>query len=156
MFICVYYTGKADISPEDARAKLRGQLPVHMVPTHFIRLERIPTNRNGKVDIQKLPLPAALQSDRGADDEASCSAGNTANPSADDTENSRACRQANPSADDTENRKACRQANPGAEAVPDWLEEEITGIIRGVLNDPEPVGKDMKCGAATEREHSWS
>ena len=124
MFICVYYTGKADISPEDARAKLRGQLPVHMVPTHFIRLERIPTNRNGKVDIQKLPLPAALQSDRGADD--------------------------------TENRKACRQANPGAEAVPDWLEEEITGIIRGVLNDPEPVGKDMKCGAATEREHSWS
>ena len=54
VFICVYYTGKADISPEDARAKLRGQLPVHMVPTHFIRLERIPTNRNGKVDIQKL------------------------------------------------------------------------------------------------------
>ena len=142
VFICVYYTGKADISPEDARAKLRGQLPVHMVPTHFIRLERIPTNRNGKVDIQKLPLPAALQSDRGADDEASCSAGNTANPSADDTENSRACRQANPSADDTENRKTYRQANPGAEAVPDWLEEEITGIIRGVLNDPEPVGKD--------------
>lgn len=57
VFICVYYTGTVSIPPEEARGRLGKHLPAHMLPTHFFHLAQIPTNRNGKVDVQRLPLP---------------------------------------------------------------------------------------------------
>src|SRR5262249_16789690 len=48
-----YYTG--DASPETVRAQLRRVLPEYMVPSSVNRLERMPLNRNGKVDRGALP-----------------------------------------------------------------------------------------------------
>ena len=36
---------------------LKAKLPAHMIPQHYVWLERFPLNRNGKLDVTRLPLP---------------------------------------------------------------------------------------------------
>jgi amino acid adenylation domain-containing protein len=53
-----YYT--ATDEPADLRDWCAAQLPGHMVPTHFVRVPRMPTNTSGKIDRRELatrPLP---------------------------------------------------------------------------------------------------
>ncbi|HEY0554682.1 MAG TPA: amino acid adenylation domain-containing protein, partial [Thermoanaerobaculia bacterium] len=47
----------ADLSVPDLREHLRAQVPDYMVPSHFVVLEALPLNPNGKVDRAALPAP---------------------------------------------------------------------------------------------------
>ena len=42
---------------DDVRNHLKGKLPSYAVPTHFIPLQKLPLNPNGKVDKPALPFP---------------------------------------------------------------------------------------------------
>jgi amino acid adenylation domain-containing protein len=47
-----------DAEPSQAcRASLRNQLPQHMIPTSFVRLEKLPQTAGGKLDRRALPSP---------------------------------------------------------------------------------------------------
>jgi amino acid adenylation domain-containing protein len=57
------------IDPAAIRGELRRLLPDHMIPSHFVRLDRFPLTSNGKLDRKALPDPRAGQ-DAGERDEA--------------------------------------------------------------------------------------
>ncbi|PUA26609.1 MAG: hypothetical protein B0W54_22975 [Cellvibrio sp. 79] len=52
--LCAYVTTSIDIAPnllrEQLKAQLRDQLPAYMIPEYFFVLDKMPLNRNGKVD----------------------------------------------------------------------------------------------------------
>ncbi|MGH9628562.1 MAG: phosphopantetheine-binding protein [Bryobacteraceae bacterium] len=51
--------GQDPVSPEDLRRFLGTQLPAHMIPSAFIKLEAMPLTPNGKVDRRALPTLGA-------------------------------------------------------------------------------------------------
>lgn len=53
--ICAYLTCDPNLKIEDIKKELRKKLPYYMVPSHFIKMETLPLNANGKVDKSKLP-----------------------------------------------------------------------------------------------------
>ena len=55
--LCAYYQKKTEISGEDITAALKPLLPVYMIPSFFMRMEKMPLNANGKIDKQSLPVP---------------------------------------------------------------------------------------------------
>jgi amino acid adenylation domain-containing protein len=57
--IC-YYVGSS-IDATFLSAFARKLLPEYMVPNHWIALDELPTNLNGKTDIAKLPLPTVIE-----------------------------------------------------------------------------------------------
>ncbi|WP_163856838.1 non-ribosomal peptide synthetase [Paenibacillus elgii] len=54
----------ATVSVADLREHIRQALPVYMIPSLFIELERIPLLSNGKTDRGSLPSPDAVQWDK--------------------------------------------------------------------------------------------
>ncbi len=58
-YLCLYYVVAQEPSPEpgELREFLSQKLPDYMIPAHFTRLEHIPLNPNGKVNIPALPEP---------------------------------------------------------------------------------------------------
>lgn len=55
---CVCKPG-ATLSAVELRRTLRGRLPGYMMPQHFLPLDAIPLNANGKLDRKALPRPAS-------------------------------------------------------------------------------------------------
>jgi pyochelin synthetase len=55
--------GESLPSSKALRVYLEGRLPQHMVPLHFIALDFLPLNANGKVDRDALPAPIAATID---------------------------------------------------------------------------------------------
>ncbi|MGV3610689.1 MAG: amino acid adenylation domain-containing protein [Fluviicola sp.] len=54
----VAYWQSTEVVAEDVISEhLKAFLPHYMIPTHFVFMEEIPLNSNGKVDKKKLPLP---------------------------------------------------------------------------------------------------
>ncbi|ADL53610.1 non-ribosomal peptide synthetase [Clostridium cellulovorans] len=53
-YICCYYTAEEEISPSSLREQLIQSLPEYMVPSQFIKIEKIPMTPNGKVDRKEL------------------------------------------------------------------------------------------------------
>ena len=55
--LVAYLTGQETLSITGIRTHLSGILPAYMVPDHYVQLETIPLNNNGKVDRKRLPAP---------------------------------------------------------------------------------------------------
>jgi amino acid adenylation domain-containing protein len=58
--LAAYVTGETELEIERIREFLKNQVPEYMVPTHFIKMAKMPLNRNGKVDRRKLPDPSLV------------------------------------------------------------------------------------------------
>lgn len=49
-YMCGYYVSDNQIDSEEFTFKLKEKLPDYMIPSFFIRLDKVPLNQNGKVD----------------------------------------------------------------------------------------------------------
>ncbi|TGE21481.1 amino acid adenylation domain-containing protein [Hymenobacter aquaticus] len=56
--IVAYWEGSEEQSNKELKAALGKSLPAYMVPTYWVKMDKIPLNSNGKVDKKMLPLPA--------------------------------------------------------------------------------------------------
>ncbi len=56
-FLCAYFISNKDIDISQLRSLISKELPIYMVPQHFIKLDEFPYTPNGKIDRKKLPLP---------------------------------------------------------------------------------------------------
>lgn len=48
--ITLFYESEQEIPPAEFRKSLSGQFPKYMIPTHYIFMEELPRNANGKID----------------------------------------------------------------------------------------------------------
>lgn len=55
--LAAYLVMSENISFDDVRDTLSNRLPLHMVPTFYVRMERLPLSPNGKIDRKALPEP---------------------------------------------------------------------------------------------------
>lgn len=55
--ICAYLVSDKVLDIDKIRKKLMDKLPAYMVPSYITQLERIPINKNAKVDMAALPKP---------------------------------------------------------------------------------------------------
>ncbi|MBC9915650.1 non-ribosomal peptide synthetase [Chitinophaga varians] len=55
--LCAYLVAAADIDSAEVKSYLRPLLPAYMVPDHYIMLDALPLNSNGKIDRKALPRP---------------------------------------------------------------------------------------------------
>ncbi len=56
-----------DVSPQRLKSELRANLPEHMIPPHFVLLEKLPQTAGGKIDrraLPRVPVPAKKVLDR--------------------------------------------------------------------------------------------
>ncbi|WP_321834708.1 non-ribosomal peptide synthetase [Clostridium butyricum] len=53
--ICAYIERESDISIKELRAHLGKTLPGYMIPRHFVEVDKMPLNSNGKIDRKQLP-----------------------------------------------------------------------------------------------------
>ncbi|WP_133054852.1 MupA/Atu3671 family FMN-dependent luciferase-like monooxygenase, partial [Niastella populi] len=58
--LVAYITSKKEQDTGELRLFLKEHLPSYMIPNHFVRLEELPLNVNGKVDRKSLPDPEGL------------------------------------------------------------------------------------------------
>lgn len=63
LYLCAYFTHDGEVSTPDIRTHLSRTLPNYMIPSHFVRLEKMPVNSNGKIDRGALPEPDRLNPD---------------------------------------------------------------------------------------------
>ncbi|MFZ5988545.1 MAG: amino acid adenylation domain-containing protein, partial [Bacillota bacterium] len=56
-YLCAYFTSQSEIALSGLRERLLGKLPAYMVPSSFVRLEKMPLNSNGKINKKALPEP---------------------------------------------------------------------------------------------------
>ncbi|PUA36836.1 non-ribosomal peptide synthetase [Paenibacillus elgii] len=59
VYLAAYYESASNLPPAELREYVGQQLPAYMIPSYFIRLDRLPMTPNGKVDKRALPTPAA-------------------------------------------------------------------------------------------------
>lgn len=59
-YLLAYYVSEFAIEASDLRKFLHDKLPDYMVPSHFIRIEKMPLTSNGKLDKQALPDPQVM------------------------------------------------------------------------------------------------
>ncbi|MCU0287894.1 MAG: non-ribosomal peptide synthetase, partial [Acidobacteria bacterium] len=52
--IYAYLVSEKEISVAELKTYLAGKLPTHMIPSHFIKLDKMPLTPNGKIDQKKL------------------------------------------------------------------------------------------------------
>ena len=55
--LCLYYTEKTPIDPDDLKAFMGKTLTGYMVPSAYVRLDVMPLTPNGKIDLKALPEP---------------------------------------------------------------------------------------------------
>ncbi len=60
-YLCAYYAADRELSTGDLRRSLQTLLPDYMIPTYFVRVDRMPLTANGKVDRKALPDPEKIR-----------------------------------------------------------------------------------------------
>lgn len=55
--LCAWFTASEPVSAEELRRHLSRLLPEYMIPAAFVRLEQLPLNASGKLDVRALPAP---------------------------------------------------------------------------------------------------
>ncbi|MCK4258348.1 MAG: amino acid adenylation domain-containing protein [Halanaerobiales bacterium] len=55
--LCAYYVADMEMDTDELVNNLAESLPAYMIPTYFIKLDKIPLNHNGKTDRKALPKP---------------------------------------------------------------------------------------------------
>ena len=55
--IVAYYTGESNLDTDTLKEHLAQQLPVYMVPHHFVQMQALPLTESGKVNRKALPKP---------------------------------------------------------------------------------------------------
>lgn len=55
--ICAYYAGTGEFAANELREYLQAKLPDYMIPSYFIKIDRIPLTANGKIDKKAFPEP---------------------------------------------------------------------------------------------------
>ena len=56
-YLCAYVVTEKTLDIESVKERLAKTLPDYMIPAHFVQLEKIPLNPNGKIDRKQLPAP---------------------------------------------------------------------------------------------------
>nr|WP_255417567.1 phosphopantetheine-binding protein [Acidilutibacter cellobiosedens] len=56
-YICAYVVSDKDIATLDLRGYLKKSLPEYMIPSYFMKLEKMPLTANGKLNRKSLPKP---------------------------------------------------------------------------------------------------
>ncbi|MFT8349159.1 amino acid adenylation domain-containing protein [Clostridium saccharoperbutylacetonicum] len=59
-YLCAYVVSKEKVSPKEIKEFLKKELPIYMIPSHIMQLERMPVNSNGKVERKALPTPKSF------------------------------------------------------------------------------------------------
>jgi acyl carrier protein len=57
--LAAYYVSAEPLTASELRAHLAERLPAYMLPSHFVRLDRLPLTPHGKLDRAALPSPEA-------------------------------------------------------------------------------------------------
>jgi amino acid adenylation domain-containing protein len=57
--LCAYYVSSGRVNTAELRDHLATTLPEYMLPRHLIRVDTLPLNASGKVDVARLPPPTA-------------------------------------------------------------------------------------------------
>ncbi|SKA48763.1 amino acid adenylation domain-containing protein, partial [Chitinophaga eiseniae] len=60
--LCAYLVPKTVVDRKEVRDYLKAVFPAYMVPDHYLVLEALPLNSNGKIDRKALPSPVADES----------------------------------------------------------------------------------------------
>jgi len=63
-WLCAYFVSNFNVDTTQLRKTLADHLPIYMVPTYFIQVEKIPLTSNGKVDLSALPDPLITESEK--------------------------------------------------------------------------------------------
>ncbi len=58
-YLCSYTVGEKELTGSELREHVSKTLPDYMIPSYFVKLDRIPLTPNGKVDRKSLPEPDA-------------------------------------------------------------------------------------------------
>jgi acyl carrier protein len=56
-YLCAYIVKGDDFNQEEVRAFITANLPVYMIPTYFVALDKMPLTTNGKINRKILPIP---------------------------------------------------------------------------------------------------
>jgi len=56
-YTCAYIVSARELATAELRDFVSRELPDHMIPSYFMRVERIPLDSNGKIDRKALPAP---------------------------------------------------------------------------------------------------
>jgi amino acid adenylation domain-containing protein/thioester reductase-like protein/non-ribosomal peptide synthase protein (TIGR01720 family) len=59
-YLCAYIVSDENIDTSALNNFLTSNLPDYMIPSYFVKVDKIPLNQNGKVDQRKLPDPKSL------------------------------------------------------------------------------------------------
>ncbi len=57
LYLCAYIVANENISVVELRKSLANILPDYMIPTYFVKLDKMPLLTNGKIDFKSLPEP---------------------------------------------------------------------------------------------------
>ncbi|GFZ30329.1 hypothetical protein CSC2_08550 [Clostridium zeae] len=54
-YLCAFITTESDSDTSDIKEELKKRLPLYMIPSYIVRLEKLPVTINGKIDRNALP-----------------------------------------------------------------------------------------------------